>query len=172
MEVRSVGWQDFEGLYALRRDRYEQIALDPNYGMVSLPKPPTRPELATWFGELHRALLEEQAVASVAQDGAVLVGLCTIRPNGAHVETRHVGILGLEVLAGHRGKGVGSALLGHALAACPGRFAEVQLSVLPVNERARRLYARHGFELFGTAPRAFQRGGTYHDFLLMRKRIS
>ncbi len=171
MEVRPVDWGDFEGVAALRLHRYDQIAIDPNFGMVSSPVRPTPGELASWFGELQRAILEGHAVCSVAREDGTVVGLCSIRPDGHHVETRHVGVLGVEVRDGYRGRGIGEALLRHALDACRGRFEEVRLSVIPINAGAHRLYAKLGFEPYGTAPRAFQRGGKYHDFLLMRKRI-
>jgi ribosomal protein S18 acetylase RimI-like enzyme len=171
LNIRPVLWADFEGLYALRMNRYDQIAANPDYGMISSPSRPTPGEFATWFGELHRGLLEGRAVCSVALDHGRLVGACSVRPEGNHPETRHVGVLGVEVLAGFQGHGVGSALVTHALEGCRGRFEEVQLSVIPANARARRLYERLGFEVYGTAPRAFQRAGTYHDFVLMRRRI-
>ncbi len=169
--VREVTWTDFEGVFALRVNRYEEIAKDPDYGMVSYPERPSRPEFATWFGELHTALLNGSAVCSVATRGGQLVGMCSIRREGRALETAHVGVLGIEVLAPFRGTGVGRPLLTHAIAACQGRFEEVHLSVIPVNERAHRLYASVGFETIGVAPRAFQRAGRYHDFIWMRKRI-
>jgi RimJ/RimL family protein N-acetyltransferase len=171
VNVRSVAWTDFEGLYALRQNRYDRIEVDPDYGMVSQPSRPTPADFALWFGQLHHEILDGKSVASIAEIDGRLVGACTIRPEGPHVETQHIGILGIEVLEGFLDRGVGSALLGHALDGCRGRFEEVHLAVIPVNERARHLYERHGFELYGTAPRSFRRGSTYHDFLLMRKRI-
>ncbi len=169
--VREVGWTDFEGLFALRLNRYDEIARDPDYGMVSYPDRPTSGEFATWFGELQSAVIGGTAVCSVAIREGQLVGMCSVRREGRAVETAHVGVLGIEVLRAARGTGVGRPLLAHALAAVPGRFEEVHLSVLPVNERARRLYESAGFETFGVAPRAFQRGGRYHDFILMRRRF-
>jgi|HubBroStandDraft_1064217.scaffolds.fasta_scaffold35244_3 ribosomal protein S18 acetylase RimI-like enzyme len=171
MRVRPVAWTDFEGLYALRVNRYAEIEKDPNYGMVSNPAPPTPGEFATWFGGLHRDILEGKGVCSVAEEDGRIAGMCSIRAEGTAVETRHVGNLGIEVLTGFRSSGVGSALLPHALEGCRGRFEEVHLSVLPVNEPARHLYEKFGFEAYGTSPRAFRRGGTYHDFIQMRKRI-
>ncbi len=171
MLVRGVNWTDYDGLYALRLNRYDEIAKDPNYGMVSNPSAPTRGEFAEWFGTLHRAVLESKGVCSVAEEGGRIVGMCSIRAEGSHLETRHVGILGIEVLAGFRGRGIGSALLPHALEGCRGRFEEVHLAVIPMNRGAEHLYEKFGFEVFGTAPRAFQRGGKYHDFIMMRKQI-
>jgi ribosomal protein S18 acetylase RimI-like enzyme len=169
--VRSLAWADFEGLYALRMRRYDQIAEQPDFGMFSNPKRPTESEFAVAFGELHRDLLEGRGVCSVAEETGRIVGACSVRPRGPHLETRHVGNLGIEVLPEFRDRGLGAALLRHALAACRGRFEEVHLEVIPENPRARHLYEKLGFELYGTAPRGFQRGGAYRDFLLMRKRV-
>jgi ribosomal protein S18 acetylase RimI-like enzyme len=171
MQVRGVGWMDYDGLYALRLNRYDEIAKNPNYGMVSNPSAPTPGEFAVWFAELHRAILENKGVCSVAEEAGRMVGMCSVRSEGSHVETRHIGVLGIEVLAGFLGRGVGSALLPHALEGCRGRFEEVHLSVIPENQSAYRLYRKCGFEDYGTSPRTFQRGGTYHDFILMRKQI-
>ena len=102
MDVRPVAWGDFEGVAALRLHRYDQIDQDPTYGMVSNATRPTLGEIASWFGELHRAILERRAVCSVADVGGSIVGLCTVRPDGQHRETRHVGVLGLEVREDHR----------------------------------------------------------------------
>jgi len=162
---------DYDGLFALRLNRYEEIAKDPNYGMVSNPSAPTPGEFAVWFGELHRGVLESKAVCSVAEDGGRIVGMCSVRAEGTHLETLHVGILGIEIFAGFLWRGIGSALLPHALEGCRGRFEEVHLAVIPENQGAYRLYRRLGFEEYGRSPRAFQRRGTYHDFILMRKQI-
>lgn len=171
MPPRPVRWTDFEGLYALRAHRYEEIARDPGYGMVSNPTKPTPGEFASWFGEMHRAVLEGRRVCSVAEEAGRIVGMCSVVAEGTAVETRHVGVLGLEVLPEFRGRGLGEALLAHALEACRGRFEAVDLSVIPANERAARLYRKLGFRIYGRRPKAFQRGGTYHDFILMLKPI-
>ncbi len=171
LAVRAVAWADFEGVAALRLHRYDQIAADPTYGMVSNATRPTQGELASWFGELQRAIVEGRAICSVAEEAGTIVGMCSIRPEGSQAETSHVGVLGIEVRDGFRGRGIGEALLRHALEAARGRFEEVQLSVLPVNTSARRLYDKLGFVVYGTAPRAFRRAGAYHDFVLMSKRL-
>ncbi len=171
MPVRGIEWGDFEGLYALRMKRYDQIAEDPDFGMFSLPKRPTPAEYAISFGELHRDLLEGRGVCSVAIEEGRLVGSCSVRRHGNYLETRHVGDLGVEVLPEFRDRGLGKALITHALAACQGRFEEVHLEVIPRNPRARHVYESLGFEVYGTAPRGFQRGGAYQDFILMRKRV-
>lgn len=53
--------------------------------------------------------------------------------------------LGMAVLPGHRGRGVGSDLLGHLLRSAAGLYRSVSLSVSADNP-AVRLYERAGFE--------------------------
>ncbi|HTT16520.1 MAG TPA: GNAT family N-acetyltransferase [Thermoplasmata archaeon] len=172
MELRGVLWGDFESLFAFRRSRYDAIERDPTYGMVSQPAPPTLPEFASWFGQLHREILERRTVCSLAVEDGKVVGMCSVRGEGTHRETRHVGALGLEVLEGYRRRGIGEELLRHALECCRGVFEDVTLAVIPSNTGARRLYERLGFVAYGVAPRAFQRAGTYHDFVLMHRRLA
>jgi ribosomal protein S18 acetylase RimI-like enzyme len=171
VSIRPVRWNDFEGLYELRINRYDQIARDPNYGMISEPFKPTPGEFASWFGELHRAILEGRKVCSVAEEEGRIVAMASVSGERNGVESRHIGTLGVEVLPDYQGRGIGRAVLVHVLEACRGRFEMVDLSVIPVNERAARLYRQLGFEVYGTKPRAFQRNGAYHDLVLMRKFI-
>ncbi len=172
MEIREPSWSDFEGLYALRTNRYEESRRDPAYGMGTRASPPARAAFATWFGELQRSLLEGAAVCSVAMENETLVGMAWIRRKDEALETRHVGDLSIEVLPGCRGRGIGSALLAHALDRCPDRFELVTLEVLPENAAGRRLYEKFGFVVHGRVPNAFYRAGAYHDFILMHRAVS
>lgn len=69
--------------------------------------------------------------------------------------------LAVALLPGHRGRGLGTALLKRALAAAVGRYPAVSLSVSPDNP-AVRLYERLGFETVevrGTHPVMLKRLG-------------
>ncbi len=172
MEIRELAWRDFEGLYALRTNRYDEIEKDPAYGMGTLSSRPTLGEFAQWFGDLHKSLLDGAGVCSVAEEHGKIVGMARIGRDGEALETKHVGILSIEVLPGFRGQGIGTALLEHALNNCRGRFELVRLETLPENTAGQRLYRKFGFEAYGRLPRAFYRAGAYHDFILMRRVIS
>lgn len=53
---------------------------------------------------------------------------------------------GIAVAADHRGRGIGSLLLGEVFrVAAENRCRQVRLNVIDVNPRARSLYERHGF---------------------------
>jgi ribosomal protein S18 acetylase RimI-like enzyme len=51
--------------------------------------------------------------------------------------------------------------------ACRGKFEVLQLCVISVNERAQRLYRKHGFKEYGRAPKGFKRGDRYFDEVMM-----
>jgi GNAT superfamily N-acetyltransferase len=59
----------------------------------------------------------------------------------------------LVVRPGHRGKGTRSALQRHAIDFAGGNgFARITLLTDRANEAARRLYARHGYQLSAMVP--------------------
>ncbi|EQD53782.1 GCN5-related N-acetyltransferase domain protein, partial [mine drainage metagenome] len=94
-----------------------------------------------------------------------VAGSCTVAPVGGlrRGESGHVGELGILVGAAYRGRGVGTALLRHALDGAVGRFEQVRLMVFATNDRAKRLYLREGFVPCGRFPRAVKRDGRYGD---------
>jgi len=165
MIVRSVRWSDFDhtreiyyGLYD-ERDRGEPI------GITLFENRPSLADEVDWFARQYHRVLAGDAVMSVAEVDGRVVGNCVIGRSGpnASSEMGHVGVLGILVDPAFRGKGVGSALLRHALDACRGKFEVVRLSVFSVNEKAQKLYRRFGFEVCGHVPRAVRRGTTYFD---------
>jgi ribosomal protein S18 acetylase RimI-like enzyme len=69
------------------------------------------------------------------------------------VTERHKGMLtGMYVREAARGTGLASALVEAVIERARGRAIFVELSVVTDNERARRLYERHGFEIYGVDP--------------------
>ncbi|HEX7052326.1 MAG TPA: GNAT family N-acetyltransferase [Burkholderiales bacterium] len=99
-------------------------------------------------------------------DGAP-VGWCDVveKPRGA---LRHSGVLGMGVLAAHRGRGLGGALLRRTLDDAREKgFTRVELTVRVDNERARKLYEKHGFQVEGLCRRHMRVRGAYYDSHLM-----
>jgi ribosomal protein S18 acetylase RimI-like enzyme len=68
--------------------------------------------------------------------------------------------LGIAVLAHFQGRGIGSFLLEHYLAAARKKYMSVSLGVHPANVRAIRLYERFGFSQFGVG------GGGYLNMVV------
>lgn len=84
---------------------------------------------------------------------------------------QRVGIaeLGMNVAGGHRGAGIGAALMAASVEWARGAGAhKVQLELWPWNERARRLYERFGFVEEGYRRRQYRRkDGSLWDSVLM-----
>ncbi len=165
MQVRSVRWSDFDDLvetyYALydERDRGEEI------GIGLLAERPSPADEVGWMARSYRRMLDGDLIWSAAEVDGRAVGSCTIDRLGATAssETAHVGTLGILVRRGHRGHGIGSALLAHALDAARAKFGIVRLDVFSTNTRAKQLYERFGFVLSGHVPRLIKRGNRYFD---------
>ncbi len=172
MIVRELRRDDVVGVQALRLHRYREIETDPAYGMGTLASPPTPEQFAVWFHALYRSVGGGTGVCAIAEEDGRIVGMARIGLESEALETRHVGVLSIEVLPDFRGRGIGTALLGRALEDCRGRFEIVKLEVLPENAAGQRLYRKLGFVEHGRLPRGFQRGGAYHDFVLMHRVVS
>lgn len=103
----------------------------------------------------------------VATIGARVVGWCDIAPLNRPVY-RHVGVLGIGVVADFRRRGIGAALLRAALARARAiGLTRVELSVRANNHVAVDLYRKFGFSVEGTRRNAIKVDGAYEDLLLM-----
>lgn len=100
----------------------------------------------------------------VADDAGALAGYAGLLVAGGG----QADVLTLAVDAGRWGEGIGSALLGALLAEAARRgCTEVFLEVRTDNDRAQRLYRRHGFEPLGIRRGYYQPSGA--DALVMRR---
>lgn len=170
VRVRDLAWNDFDGWVGLYYTRYDEVAANTDLGVFTMEHRPSLGEEAALFGSVWKQVLSGDMVASIAEDGGIVIGLCTA-VRGGHREDHHVASLGIAVRPESRGAGVGTALLRHVLAKCEGRFTVVTLSVIAGNEPALRLYRRFGFVERGRVPRSFRRDGVEHDELLMSKEL-
>lgn len=124
--------------------------------------------------EVRKAWIETPSATYVAcaPEGGV-VGTYYIKPNqpgpGAHVCN-----CGYVVASAAQGQGIASALCGHSQAeAVSLGFRAMQFNlVVSTNERAIRVWRRHGFVVVGTLTRAFHhRQLGYVDALVMYKEL-
>ncbi len=100
----------------------------------------------------------------VAAEEGVIAGYAgMLAPGGGHADVLTVG-----VALGHWGRGIGTALLEGLLAEAGRRgCTEVFLEVRVDNDRAQRLYRRHGFVRVGLRRGYYQPSGA--DALVMRR---
>ena len=169
MLVREVRWSDFDDISRFYFHLYDERARGDPIGITLFDERPSVADEVQWFGQMYREVLLGTRCFAVAEVDGRVVGDCSISRASPFVtsETSHVGVLGIIVAEEHRGRGVGSALLRHALEWARSRFEVVRLSVFSVNEGAHRLYLRFGFVDCGRIPRAIRRGTTYYDELHM-----
>ena len=120
----------------------------------TLPRDMSRDDaFAYWFAPDNEVFVAEDEV-----DGeAAIVGTYVLRPNqrggGAHVAN-----CGYVTATTATGKGIAGAMCEHSLARARERgFRAMQFNfVVASNERAVRLWIKHGFRIVGLLPGAFQ----------------
>ena len=118
--------------------------------------------------EFVHDVIERGGVHLVAVDATErVVGWCDIA-RYQREGFRHSGMLGIGLLAEHRGKGLGERLARAALDAARAIGIErVELGVYATNERAIALYERLGFEREGVRRRWRKLDGVYDDDVVM-----
>jgi GNAT superfamily N-acetyltransferase len=118
------------------------------------PQAPGEPVTADAF---HAYWLAPATVTVVARadDGegsGALIGAYTMKPNGPG-RAAHIANAGYIVAAGHRGAGVGEALVRHSFDVARSHgFDAMQFNLVFETNPARRLYERLGFTDIGRVP--------------------
>lgn len=119
------------------------------------------------YRTLFRDARTDHGLWLVAVAGGDVVGHLAITRE-EHPATRHIASLGLGVLAEWRGRGIGSTMIGDALAwARDVGVRKVILTVYPDNLPAVNLYRKFGFIEEGRFFRHSVRDGEYRDEILM-----
>jgi RimJ/RimL family protein N-acetyltransferase len=161
--IRDLRWEDFrqqtENFYGF----YDEIKHNPNLGIFVGGKRPKMTDEVDWFSSLYKDLLVGDAVASVAEVGGMVVGMCEIIRGDKRVDKRHIGTLGIAIIKGHRGKGIGTKLIGSCLKKAKGKFDIVKLSAFATNPVAVKLYKNAGFREYGLGKKFIKRGKRYID---------
>jgi RimJ/RimL family protein N-acetyltransferase len=108
--------------------------------------------LAYWFSPAHEAFVAEDLL----EGKQTIVGTYYLRANqqggGSHVAN-----CGYITAPNATGKGIASAMCAHSLDRARARkFKAMQFNfVVSTNDRAVRLWQKHGFQTVGTLPKAF-----------------
>jgi ribosomal protein S18 acetylase RimI-like enzyme len=103
----------------------------------------------------------------VALSDERVVGWCDILPVDRPARA-HSGVLGIGIIAGFRGKGIGTALMRATLErARAAGLTRIELSVREDNRPAAGLYEKFGFVAEGTQRKAILVDGRYENLLTM-----
>ncbi len=107
-----------------------------------------------------------------ALSGGKVIGWCDIIP-GPYEGLKHVGTLGMGILAAYRNMSIGTKLMEMAISHAKSKngIEKVELEVFRTNENAIRLYRKFGFETEGVRLNHRKLEGKYDDTLLMAKFI-
>jgi RimJ/RimL family protein N-acetyltransferase len=154
VEIRPATVGDFDAWFAL----YESVAAEGKWIAGELPC--DRDERGRSF---EATVSADDATALLAWNGDELVGELGLRMQ------RGIAELGMAIAAGHRGTGIGSALMTEAIGWAVEHGAhKVTLTVWPHNAAARSLYLKHGFVVEGTLRRHHRRrSGELWDAVVM-----
>jgi ribosomal protein S18 acetylase RimI-like enzyme len=162
MGVRRLAPRDAEAFRALR---LEALRRAPTAFGRALEEEADKP--LSWFGEM----LERNAIFAGEGPAGRLVGMLGYHRD-ALLKRRHIGHLwGMYVRDEARGQGLGVALLGTAIAHARAEVSVLQLMVGEGNPRARRLYERAGFAVYGTEAASLRVDGVEAVTLLMAMRL-
>jgi ribosomal protein S18 acetylase RimI-like enzyme len=157
--VRNATLEDLEGYHAC----VASVAAERKY--IALVEPPP----LAGSERLMRTLLDAGYPLLVAADGDRVVGWCDVMPREPE-GFRHVGGLGMGLLAEARRRGVGSRLLEEALALSSRLGLEkIELQVYASNAAARKLYGKFGFVVEGVRVRARKLDDAYDDIVHMAR---
>lgn len=151
IHITKVGAERVDDLEPPARSLHaHHLTVDP-----AIPGIPPRDEDAWWTIRRERYvqwLAEPGAFALLASVDAVAspVGYAVVSMHGAddshRTASRFAELQSLAVLDGHRGSGIGSALLQRVYAELRAlRIGELAIGVLATNHEAMRLYEREGF---------------------------
>jgi RimJ/RimL family protein N-acetyltransferase len=157
VEIRRSTAEDLEGFWQC----IDAVARERRFiGMVEAPP------LAEGRAFIDQARADGM-IQFIAVDRARVVGWCDITPLRWE-GFRHSGRLGMGLLAGFRGRGLGTRLLVTALrAAEEAGLTRVELEVFASNHTAIRLYERHGFVVEGVKRGARVLDGMVDDLVCM-----
>ncbi len=168
MKVRTLLPSDRAGLLRLLDQSYDEVKRNPGLGESLRLERPKMSGQVKWFDEIRKLVRSGDAVFYVAEEKGDVIGFCSVvKKDIPESEMSHIGVLGVRVAEGWRGRGIGSKLMKQVLDKCKGKFEIVELFVFKPNEDAQRLYERFGFKAWGVAPRYIKRGKKYLDTVYM-----
>ena len=169
IEIRPVRGAD---LAAYRALRLEALRSHPEAFGADYAEQANEPD-AAWEGRIRSSLDGDASRIVVAADAAGgLAGMAgAFRDEGA--KTRHSATLvGVYVAPRWRGRRLADAMVREIVAWCAASGVRIlRLAVATGNVAAVRCYHRCGFHVCGVQPEVIRVGDTYHDELLMWRRV-
>ncbi len=155
--VRRLVASDAE---AYRSLRIEGLQLSPASFGSSLAEEIDKPASA-WTERL------EKGFVFGLFDGAELVGIGGFYREAMRNSEHRGHLVGVYLTPRARGQGGADLLVAAVIDEARRHVLQLHLVVTQNNERARRLYERHGFRIYGQDPRGLRVDGVFYDDYLM-----
>lgn len=88
-----------------------------------------------------------------------------------HIKLKHRAVFGISIKKNYWNNGIGNALLREVIIqAMTMGYEQIELGVFSDNEKAKKLYKNHGFQVWGNMKNAYKlKDGTYRDEIIMGK---
>jgi ribosomal protein S18 acetylase RimI-like enzyme len=165
--IRPIRGNDVEAFKALRlealKSHPEAFGADYHESLAA-PESMWRERIQPSFDNTGRIFLADAGGQLAAMTGV-------LREKGTKVD-HSAFIWGVYVRPAFRGQGLGERMIRSAIGWCEEtKLRFVRLTVVTSNHAAIRCYKRCGFEEVGVQPEVIRVGDTYHDELLMVRRI-
>ena len=163
LTTRRLGPDDAGAFFALRRRGMSDAVAQ----FRSAPEDVDREGLAHWADRLGG---DDDRIVGVFDDD-VLIGIGGITRDW-HVKLRHKALLfGMFVAPEAAGRGVGLMIVNALIAQAQGFVSSLHLTLMADNDRARALYERSGFTVYGREPQSVMQADGPGDELLMWRAI-
>lgn len=90
-----------------------------------------------------------------------------------HIKLKHRAVFGISIKKKYWNNGIGNALIREVIEqARQMGYEQIELGVFSDNEKAKELYKKYGFEVWGNMKNAYKlKDGTYRDEIMMGRTI-
>ena len=135
---------------------------------VVIDQKATRASESEYLEKVLTGIRKGDVISVAAEVDGEVAGNSEITRRSSSRETWHVGVLGIAVLHPYRSAGLGEAMMQTLLKEAKRAGIElIELEVFALNDKARRLYERHGFKEVGVVPGKIRRGRRRLDIVVM-----
>jgi RimJ/RimL family protein N-acetyltransferase len=162
--LRTPRWEDLDDMLEFINSLVEEEA------MIIMNQKQTREQETDWLAKTLVDLEKDKHMMVVAEVEGKMVGNCGLGPR--YGSWNHVGNLGIAIMEGYREVGIGQEMMKELESHAPRLGVEIiYLDVLAINDRARHVYRKLGYNEVGTLPRGIKYKGEYVDSIMMAKEL-
>lgn len=162
--LRAIRWEDLDDCIEFINSLVEEGA------EILRDTKVTREEEADWLGSRLARVEKGQQIGVVAEVNGKMIANSEVEKRGSYMS--HLGYLGIGIKAGYRGIGIGTKLMQTLINESKKMGLEILvLDVFDVNQQAKALYKKMGFNEVGRIPKGIHKNGKYIDLVRMTKEL-